>query len=284
MSASPQPAPLDGEFEVVHDGVQLSGEISGTGPAVVLLHGLTATRRYVVMGSTALVRGGHRVALYDARGHGRSGAASQPDQYTYPLLADDLLAVMDRLGLERAVLAGASMGAHTLLNFALRNPDRVAGMVVITPAYDGGDSVSPARIAHWDALAEGLRGGGVDGFLAAYGNPHISDERVAKTVLTVIRQRLSAHENPLALADALQFLPRSRPFATLDELSELPDVPVVVVGSGDDADPEHPLAVAKAYQAAITNAELRTEEPGHSPLAWQGSQLSRIIAEVVAAS
>ena len=58
-------------------GVPLSGEYSGQGPAVVLLHGLTATRRYVVMGSRALERSGHRVIAYDARGHGRSGPAAR---------------------------------------------------------------------------------------------------------------------------------------------------------------------------------------------------------------
>ena len=50
----------------------LSGEEAGEGVPVVLLHGLTATRRYVVMGSKNLERGGHRVVMYDARGHGRS--------------------------------------------------------------------------------------------------------------------------------------------------------------------------------------------------------------------
>ena len=57
------------------DGVRLAGEQAGTGPPIVLLHGLTATRRYVVMGSRALERACHRVVAYDARGHGRSTAA-----------------------------------------------------------------------------------------------------------------------------------------------------------------------------------------------------------------
>ena len=54
----------------------LAGEEAGEGVPVVLLHGLTATRRYVVMGSRNLERGGHRVVMYDARGHGRSAPAS----------------------------------------------------------------------------------------------------------------------------------------------------------------------------------------------------------------
>jgi 3-oxoadipate enol-lactonase len=53
------------------DGVQLSAETNGSGAPVVLLHGLTATRRYVLMGSRALERSGRLVVSYDARGHGR---------------------------------------------------------------------------------------------------------------------------------------------------------------------------------------------------------------------
>jgi hypothetical protein len=100
-------------------------------------------------------------------------------------------------------------------------------------------------------------------------------------VLKVIRQRLALHEHPDAVADALQAVPRSRPFAAVAELSAI-DAPVVVVASGDEADPGHPQAVGEAYAAAIPGAELVRDEPGRSPVAWQGSQLSRIIAGVSA--
>ena len=53
----------------------------GDGTPVVLLHGLTATHRYVVMGSKALERSGHRVIAYDARGHGRSDPAPDSEAY-----------------------------------------------------------------------------------------------------------------------------------------------------------------------------------------------------------
>lgn len=261
-----------------HDGVSLSGQDTGTGPPVVLLHGLTATRRYVVMGSTALERSGHRVIAYDARGHGRSSPAAQPDEYDYPRLGRDLEAVLDHVEVDRAVLAGASMGAHTLLWLALNQPERVGGVVVITPAYDGHEHDDPQRLARWDALAEGLRDGGVEGFLDAYGEPAVP-ERWRETVINVIRKRLSLHEHPEALADALHVVPRSRPFAELDELSRI-SVPALVVASDDEADPGHPRAVGEAYAAAIPGARLITDEPGRSPVAWQGSQLSRLIAEL----
>jgi pimeloyl-ACP methyl ester carboxylesterase len=265
------------ERVVERDGVELSVEDEGppAGIPVVLLHGLTATRRYVVMGSRALERSGHRVIAYDARGHGRSSPAPAP-VYDYDALAQDLLAVLDALELERAVLAGASMGAHTLLRVALQRPERVAGIVAITPAFDP-DAVSD--FARWDALAAGLRDGGVEGFVAAY---RVEDEVPApwqETVRTVLRQRMSQHEHPAAVADALQQVPRSRPFASLDELGEIA-VPALVVASRDEADAGHPLAIGEAYARAIPGARLLTEPEGKSPLAWQGGQLSQAIAEL----
>ena len=113
----------------------LAGEVRGEGHPVLLLHGLTATRRYVVMGSRTLERSGHRVLAYDARGHGRSCPAAD-GLYDYPSLITDLASVMDAAGFERATLAGASMGAHTAVGFALAHPERVAGLCLITPAFD----------------------------------------------------------------------------------------------------------------------------------------------------
>jgi pimeloyl-ACP methyl ester carboxylesterase len=210
----------------------VAGEESGDGVPVVLLHGLTATRRYVVHGSKALERGGHRVVMYDARGHGRSAPA---DRYDYDALAADLGAVLDDRGIDAAVLAGASMGAHTIARFALAAPARVRAAVLITPAFDPDDLSVMDR---WDARAAGLRGGG----------------------------------------DALEQVPRSRPFEAWDELGALA-MPVTVVVSRDEADPEHPYAVGERWVAAIPGARQATEEPGSSPLAWQGGQLSRLIAE-----
>jgi pimeloyl-ACP methyl ester carboxylesterase len=251
--------------------VELAAEQAGEGRPVVLLHGLTATRRYVVMGSNWLERNGFDVVAYDARGHGESPPAGE---YSYDLLADDLGGILDRFEIERAVLAGASMGAHTAIAFALRQPEQVAALVAITPAF------LPDRdpgLDRWDALAAGLRSGGVEGFLEAYGEPKVPDS-MRETVLTVLRQRLSRHEHPAAVADAIEQVPRSRPFASRDDLAKL-DLPVVVVGDRDEADPEHPLALAEAYAEAIPGARLVVEDEGKSPLAWQGAQLSRVIAE-----
>jgi pimeloyl-ACP methyl ester carboxylesterase len=247
---------------------------SGEGTPVVLLHGLTATHRYVVMGSRALERSGHRVVAYDARGHGRSAPPADHRAYGYADQAGDLAAVLDDRGIARAVLAGASMGAHTIVRFALDHGDRAAGIVLITPSYTPeGDHRDPAR---WDALADGLRDGGIEGFVAAFGDPGVP-EAWRETVMKVVRQRLSAHEHLEAVADALRAVPRSRAFEDWAELRELA-LPAVVVASRDEADPGHPYAVGERYAREIPGAELRSEEPGSSPLAWQGGQLSKAIA------
>ncbi len=272
------------ELSVNSGGVQLSGEDVGEGPAFVLLHGLTATRRYVVMGSRTLERSGHRVIAYDARGHGRSQPAPDGD-YGYERLADDLAAVLDAAGVERAILAGASMGAHTALRLTLAHPGRVAGLALITPAFEPDRPSSGVELARWDALAQGLRGGGVEGFVRAYDLAAVP-EAWRSTLETVLRQRLSAHEHPEAVADALEVVPRSCPFESMAELGRIA-VPTVVVGSRDEADPGHPLAVAEGFARAITGAELVVEDAGpppRSPIAWQGGQLSRVLLELASSA
>jgi pimeloyl-ACP methyl ester carboxylesterase len=272
------------------DDVTLAGEQSGDGEAlaapeaIVLLHGLTATRRYVVMGSRALERARYRVIAYDARGHGHSTPAPEPTAYGYERLADDLAELLDAAGIQRALLAGASMGAHTAVRFALEHPERVSALAIITPAFDPAASEQDAGLAAWDALAHGLREGGVEGFIDAYDLQAVP-ESFRATLTTVLRQRLSAHEHPDAVADALEVVPRSRPFDELEQLATIA-LPTVIVASRDEADPGHPLAVGESYARAIPGARLVVEEAGEgghpipSPIAWQGGQLSRVIAEL----
>jgi pimeloyl-ACP methyl ester carboxylesterase len=266
------------------DGVTLAGEESGAGPAIVLLHGVTATRRYVVMGSRTLERSGYRVIAYDARGHGRSEPAPTPDAYGYELLAADLRAVLDAAGIERALLAGASMGAHTAVRFALEHPERVAALAIVTPAFDPSAPRNAADLAGWDALARGLRQGGIEGFVRAYDLDKVP-ESLRPTIETVLRQRLAGHEHLDAVADALEVVPRSRPFERIEQLASI-RAPTVVVASRDEADPGHPLTVGETYARTIPGARLVVEEAsvdGHpipSPIAWQGGQLSRVLAEL----
>jgi pimeloyl-ACP methyl ester carboxylesterase len=243
---------------------------------VVLCHGITATRRYVLHGSKALPRAGCAVVTYDARGHGESDPAPEGEGYGYPRLVGDLERVIDvQVGEERIVLGGHSMGAHTAVSYALKHPRRVAGLVVIGPVYSG--TIREESLAYWDGLATALETGGVDGFVAYIGEQQGIDSRWRDSVLRFTRERILLQRHPEALVQALREVPRSRPFGSLEELAAL-EVPALVIASNDDADPGHPFEVAAAYAEALPQARLLSEAEGESPLAWQGGKLSREIA------
>jgi pimeloyl-ACP methyl ester carboxylesterase len=266
------------QLEVRSGDVRLAGEELGNGPPIVLLHGLTATRWYVVLGSKLLARRGFRLVSYDARGHGESSAAARSDAYEYRDLVDDLCAVVDRAGADRVVLAGNSMGAHTAMAYALQFPERVAALVEITPAYEGRARSGEDELGDWHALADGLDQRGVDGFMDAW-EPRVPD-KWRETVIRFTRQRLERHNDLHAVADALRIVPGSLAFEGMEELEEM-HVPTLVIGSRDEADPGHPLEVARHYAERVPDAELLVEEEGKSPLAWQGAQVSRAISEFV---
>jgi len=267
---------LDVESASSAGSVRLSTTISeGEGRAIVLLHGLTATRRYVVMGSNFLQRKGFKVISYDARGHGLSDAAPSADLYGYTDLAMDLKEVLDSYGLREVTLAGSSMGAHTAIRFALSYPEKVKALVLVTPAFDPDISPNDKLFGRWDQRAEALRTSGIEGFMDSYdGYPENSAAK--KIVQKVIEQRLARHKNLKAVADALQVVPRSKPFESWGDLGRL-KVPVSIVGSRDEFDPEHPLEVARKYHQALPASRYVVEDSGMSPIAWQGAQLSRVI-------
>ncbi len=261
---------------VVGEAPAIHGEAAGEGPPIVLCHGITATRRYVHHGSRALERAGHRVLAYDARGHGESDPAPPGEGYGYPWLVGDLeLVVATQVGEGRFVLAGHSMGAHTVVAYALRNPGRLAGIVVIGPVYVG--SITPSSLEYWDGLASALTQGGVDGFVEYIDRNQDIDPAWRESVLGFTRARMLLHRHPEALVDALREVPRSRPFGSMDELEGL-EVPSLVVASHDAADAGHPYEAAAAYAERLPQARLVSEREGESPLAWQGGKLSREIA------
>ena len=275
MAGPPAGQPKPEAFTVDSGGVALSGEEEGEGPAIVTIHGLTSTRRVVLHGSRHLPRAGFQVIAYDARGHGTS-APGPVGSYDYDHLGADVAAVAEaRAGEGRVVLAGHSMGAHTIAALALSGFERLAAAVFIGPAAMGTPS-DPDRLAYWDRLADGLEEGGVEGFIAAYDQDLNPEWR--ETVLRIARQRLSEHEHPEAVAQALREIPRAQVFDGIQQLSRI-DVPALVVASHDEADPGHPYDVADAWAEHLPQARLVSEEPGESPLAWQGGRLSRVIEE-----
>jgi pimeloyl-ACP methyl ester carboxylesterase len=264
-------------FSLDASGVELAGESVGEGLAIVLLHGITATRRYVVHGSNALARRGYEQTSYDARGHGESTAAPEGSGYGYGELTADLASVLEQRSISHPLLCGHSMGCHTAAAYALDHPDTVAGVVLIGPVQLGLPAPDEV-LAAWGRLADGLERDGVDGFMEAYEADLTLDSRWRETALRITRERMMLHRHPEALAQALREVPRSIPFDGMAELESL-DLPALVVASHDDADPGHPHSVAEAWAARLPQAELVSEERGKAPLAWQGGRLARVIAD-----
>ena len=117
-------------------GVRLHYEIAGEGPTLVWLHGLMGS----IAGShlfggdlSGLAGRGFRLVQYDARGHGESGYTQDEADYTWAAHAEDMRALLDELGIERAMIGGGSMGAGVSITFALTHPERVEKLVLIAP-------------------------------------------------------------------------------------------------------------------------------------------------------
>jgi len=105
-------------------------------PPVVLLHGLLLSSR--TMERLAAGLPDHRVYLLDLHGHGRSTRPRDADRYSIDELTDDVVALLDHLGIERAVVGGMSLGANVTLQLALRHPERVRAMILEMPVFARG--------------------------------------------------------------------------------------------------------------------------------------------------
>ena len=139
----------------VADGVVLSvyHRVGGSDEGVpfLLVHGLASNLHLWDGVAEALVGRGHTVAAPDLRGHGTS---AKPDEgYDLATLAEDLVAVLDILGIDRALVAGQSMGASVALELAWRFPERVRGVACI----DGGWMELRRRFPDWQTCAAALR-------------------------------------------------------------------------------------------------------------------------------
>ncbi|HTE64131.1 MAG TPA: alpha/beta fold hydrolase [Solirubrobacteraceae bacterium] len=121
----------------VHEGRRLAYRVYGEGPRVaVLVHGLLLSQRMHEPLARALAERGNRIVTLDLRGHGRSDRPPDMWRYGMGFFAQDVVALLDHLGVDEAVVGGTSLGANVTLDVASLAPERLRGMVIEMPVLD----------------------------------------------------------------------------------------------------------------------------------------------------
>ncbi|QRK90304.1 alpha/beta hydrolase [Saccharopolyspora erythraea] len=150
-----------GEFSYrADDGVLLHATAVGTGPAVVLLHGGGPDHRSLLP-LARLLADRNAVVVPDVRGYGRSVCAD-PARHTWARYADDVVDLLDHIGVDRAVVGGTGLGATVAMRTAAAHADRVAGTVLISVEDIEDDEAKRAETAFMDAFAERVRTEGIE--------------------------------------------------------------------------------------------------------------------------
>jgi pimeloyl-ACP methyl ester carboxylesterase len=121
---------------VTHDDLEIHYRSFGepTGTPVVLVHGLMLSGR--MFDRLALMLDDRWVITVDVRGHGGSSRPEEAWRYSWTSLASDIVAVLDHLEVDQAVVGGLSLGANVALAFGLEHPDRTAGLLVEMPVLE----------------------------------------------------------------------------------------------------------------------------------------------------
>src|SRR6187200_1818114 len=120
-----------------YEGRRLAYRVYGEGPRVtVLLHGLLLSQRMHVPLARALAARGSRIVTLDLYGHGRSDRPPDMWRYGMGFFARDVVALLDHLGIDEAIVGGTSLGANTTLEVASAAPERLRGMLIEMPVLD----------------------------------------------------------------------------------------------------------------------------------------------------
>jgi pimeloyl-ACP methyl ester carboxylesterase len=133
-------------MQAIVNGITLTYDDRGSGLPLLLIHGFPLSRQMWRPQLGTLSDAGFRVIAPDLRGFGESDAPDGP--YSMELFADDLVALMDHLGIESAVVGGMSMGGYVLFNLLERYPERIRGACfIVTRANADDEAVKERRLA-----------------------------------------------------------------------------------------------------------------------------------------
>ncbi|MDN5898972.1 MAG: alpha/beta hydrolase [Brachybacterium sp.] len=226
------------------DAIDLRYDVSGSGPALVLLHGSVLSRAiWRGLGYLEPLSAEHTVVRVDLRGHGMSGAPHEVSAYAQQTFVADLLAVLDAEGIRRAALLGYSLGARVALSTALSHPDRVTHLVSL-----GGSASTQHGVVDsvfFPGVIDAVREGGMEAFCAGQGLGPEVDSRRARATRTAF---LAA--DPRAVAALLEATDRTA--GVPDEVLAGCEVPALWMAGSED----HPrLEESRRAAALMAEAE-----------------------------
>ncbi|MBI3547421.1 MAG: alpha/beta fold hydrolase [Elusimicrobia bacterium] len=235
-------------------GIAYSDEGSREAKAVVLIHGFPFNREMWRPQVDAL-KGRWRAVAYDVRGHGKSSVGD--GQYMVETFVDDLIELLDHLGIERAVLCGLSMGGYIALRAAERQPERVSGLVLCDTKSEADDNA--AKLKRASALRS-VKTGGTAAFITAtlpnlFAKRNLDQKHPA---VAAVQGMMDASE-PLGVRGALLALAsRMDTTASLEKIA----VPSLLLVGAEDA--VTPPAVMRAMASRIRGSKLHViPDAGH---------------------
>ena len=132
------------------NGIDIHYETAGQGEPLLLLHGLGSRSEDWQLQVPAFA-GCYRVITADMRGHGRT--AKPPGPYSVPMMAADVLGLLDALGIDAAHLVGLSMGGMIAFQMAVDGPERVRSLVIVNSAPELVAHTFGERLRIWQRLA-----------------------------------------------------------------------------------------------------------------------------------
>ncbi|MFJ9808434.1 alpha/beta fold hydrolase [Streptomyces sp. NPDC101158] len=246
----------------------LAHDVAGDGPStVLLLHSGVCDRRMWDAQFEALAAAGHRVVRCDLRGFGDS-PVDRPHVH-----ADDVAALLDRLGVERAAVVGSSFGGEVALEFAARHPGRASSLVLLCAAAPGQEA-SPELRAFFGRENALLEADDLPGAVDLNVDFWLGPDAGAEARDLVRRMQARAFE--LQLAAPEEFEPRSADVTDADLASI--GVPVLAVtGAHDVADFRAVATRLAGLLPDVRHVEL--DWAGHLPALERPEETTRLIGD-----
>ncbi len=240
-------------MDISINGINLAYEEAGSGPAVVLIHGFPLCRKMWRPQMDALAEAGFRVIAPDLRGFGQSEAG--PGGASIETFADDIVELMDHLGVGRAVILGMSMGGYVLLSLLDRYPQRAVAAGFIVTRCDADDQAGVAKRNHLIAEVENGRAEAVSGAFESV--LFAAETAAARPELVAEVKSWMDGVSAEGLIQGLSAM-RDRPDAT-PRLKEI-RVPSLVIGASEDR--AIPLEKSASLTAGLHQASFVVIEGG----------------------